>query len=154
MRKWIKVIIIFFMIITAMVLYSYNQKTKEKNEVRVSGDIGKIIQIQIIDKKNSMEKIHENYKDEKYQVVDIIIDGNYYCNVGIRTKGSAIYTYLKQNDSKRHSYKVKLDYSVKDQKYKGMTEVLLNTNVMDNTGYREYIAYKVFNDMGVATRDL
>lgn len=33
-----------------------------------------------------------------------------------------------------------------------MTEFQLNTNAMDDTGFREYIAYEVFNKMGVDTQ--
>lgn len=33
-----------------------------------------------------------------------------------------------------------------------MTEIYLNTNVMDDTGFREHIVYKVYNEMGIETQ--
>lgn len=118
MKKLKKIILLIFISILIAILYSHNERIKSRNEARISERKDEIIQVQIIDKYNNMDIIHENYRDENYEVVDMIIDGNYYHNVGIRTKGSAIYVYLKYHDSDRHSYKVKLDYVNKEQQYK------------------------------------
>lgn len=34
-----------------------------------------------------------------------------------------------------------------------MKELYLNTSVLDDTGFREYIVYKVYNEMGIETQD-
>ena len=124
MKKKVKIIILLFITLTFLVLYSYNLRIKDKNETRNLRENDEIVKVQIIDKYNNIEKIHENCKEEKYELVDIIIDGIYYYNVGIRTKGSSIYTYLKINNSDRHSYKIKLDYMNEKQKYKRKYRVL------------------------------
>lgn len=154
MRKVKRYIVVFVILLIVCVLYTYNHKQKTINQTRVGkdGDIGEIVEIKIIDKYNNMEKIYKNSQLEEFVLVDAIIDGQYYHSVGIRTKGSYIYSHLRKYKSTRYSYKLKLDYMDKEQQYKGMPELHLNTNVSDKTVFREYLVYKAYNKMGVQTQ--
>lgn len=116
MKKNKKIIILIFIVVLALiVLYSYREKT---NRIKMDDETIKIIEVNIIDKNNKIEQLHKDAEKEEYVIVDIMIDGNYYSDVGIRTKGSSIYTILERYGSDRYSYKVKLNYTNKEQNYK------------------------------------
>lgn len=117
MKRKGKIIILVFIILTISVLVSYKKKMNAINETR-SNENNHIVEVNIIDQNNNLSKIYQKPQKEKYVLVDMIIDHNYYYNVGIRTKGSSVYTYLKRNKLNNYSFKVKLDYLDKDQKYK------------------------------------
>lgn len=117
MKKTGKIIVLLTIIFIICLLGFYRKKINQDNEVRNNED-DELIEVNIIDKNNNLSKIYKKPQEEKYVLVDIIIDHNYYYNVGIRTKGSSIYTYLKMNNLNNYSFKVKLDYINKDQKYK------------------------------------
>lgn len=143
MKKIIRVIWIIIIIIIITILSIY-KKNILKNE-------NGIYKINIIDKYNNMQELYKEPSKEKYVLTDISINGIYYKNVGIRTKGSSIYSYLKNKKSNYHSYKIKLDYIEKKQNFKGMTEINLSTGNFDTTGIREYLVYYIYNEMEIET---
>lgn len=145
MKKLIKAIWIIIFIITIIILNSY-----KKNILK---DEKEIYEINIIDKYNKMQELYEEPSKEEYVLIEISINGIYYRNVGIRTKGSTIYSYLKKEKSNYHSYKIKLDYREEKQNFKGMTEINLNTGNFDTTGIREYLVYYIYNRMGIETQN-
>lgn len=98
-----------------MIIILIAYKNKGDSEII---DSSEIVQINIIDKYNNIETLHKNARKEEYVLVDLTIDGIYYRDVGIRTKGDTIYTYFKRSKSTRFSYKVELDYTYKNQNYK------------------------------------
>lgn len=117
MKRIGKIIVLLTIVFIICLLGFYRRKINQNNEVRNNED-DELIEVNIIDKNNNLSKIYKKPQEEKYVLVDIIIDHNYYYNVGIRTKGSSIYTYLKRKNLKNYSFKVKLDYINKEQKYK------------------------------------
>lgn len=149
MKKIIRKIIVFSIVFMVMIIYKQKHNIDINNQNREIQIPRETIQITIVDKYNNMKYLHEKARAEQYVLVDIIIDGNYYYNVGIRTKGSVIYQYLKKHQSDLFSYKVKLDYTNSEQRYLGMNEILINSQVMDEARIREYIVYEVYNKMGI-----
>ena len=143
MKKIIRVIWIIIIIIIITILSIY-KKNILKNE-------NEIYKVNIIDKYNNMQELYKEPSKEEYVLIDISINGIYYKNVGIRTKGSTIYSYLKNKKSNYHSYKIKLDYREQKQNFKGMAEINLNTGNFDTTGIREYLVYYIYNEMGIET---
>lgn len=152
MRKILRIIIVFTIILSIILMYNYKEKINEENATRKEIDNKKIIEVQIIDQYNKMYQLYENPEAEQYVEADIIIDGQYYNNVGIRTKGSIIYKTLDVLKLDNYSFKVKLDYKDKDQRYNGMSEIHLNTSFYDETGIREYLVYEIYNEMGIETQ--
>lgn len=143
--------IFFIIIILLLTIYKYNHNETEKKLIELSSD--KIAEINIIDQYNNMEKLYEDPEAEKYVLVDIFINGEYFKDVGIRTKGSTIYNVIrKSSNPKEHSFKIKLDYVDENQNYNGINEFYLNTGVPDKSRIREYIVYEAYNDMGIATQ--
>lgn len=112
-----KIIILLNIISIICVLGIYRNKVTKINETRNYKNDG-MVEVNIIDKYNNLQKIYKKPQEEKYVVVDMRIDNNYYYNVGIRTKGSSVYTYLNMNKLDNYSFKVKLNYINKNQKYK------------------------------------
>ena len=151
MRKRTRIIIAIVIFILFIIVFLQRNNLLQKYNKRVKSGSTDIISVCIIDEENNMQQLYKNPKLEQYVEVDIIIDGIYYNDVGIRTKGSTIYNYLKHNKG-NYSYKVKLDYNDVEQKYRGMTEIHLNAENFDQTGFREYLVYKIYNEMGVKTQ--
>ena len=154
MNIYIKKIIYFGLIITVISLLFYSNKINKKNENKKETiQAEQILKIEIIDQYNFMKQLYEEPYKEEYVAVDIVINGKYYKDIGIRTKGSSIYSYIKKTDNpKKHSFKIKLDYINKEQEYAGIKEFNLNTGVPDKTGIREYLVYDIYNKMGIETQ--
>lgn len=151
MNRMIKIIVILIIILAICVLWIYKKRINRESQLQKNTN-NEIIEVNIIDKKNNMQKICKEPQKEEYVIVDMTIDNLYYQNVGIRTKGSSIYGYLKANNLENYSFKVKLDYINPNQTYKGITEIYLNTRVYDSTSMREYLAYRIYNEMGIDTQ--
>lgn len=148
MKKTVKILIFFIILLILFFLVYYKENRKEEKV-----DPNKIIEISVIDKYDKIKEIHKNPEEEKYVLVDVIIDGIKYKDCGIRTKGSIIYESLKKYKIENYSYKIKLDYRNKNQKYKGMNELYINSSVYDATGIKEYLVYDIYNKMGIETQN-
>ena len=145
---------IYILIVIVIILAINIKKYIQKRNTEENSNTSKIIEIEIIDKENNMQNLYENPEKEEYVEVDIIIDGIYYKNVGIRTKGSSVYRYISSNNNGKnlYSFKAKLDYINKNQNYNGITELYLNRSVYDKTKIREFLAYDLYNDMGIKSQ--
>ena len=147
-----KIYYVFLVLLIILLLfYKSNHKEIEKQLIEISPDT--IAEVKIIDQYNNMEKLYEDPEAEKYVLVDIFINGEYFKDVGIRTKGSTIYDVIKKSSNpKKHSFKIKLDYVNKNQNYNGINEFHLNSGVPDISRIREFIVYEAYNDMGITTQ--
>ena len=96
-----------------------------------------------------MQKLYSRPDAEEFVLVDMIIGDRYYADVGIRTKGSSIYSWLDHYKSQKFSYKVKLDYINRNQEYNGLKELHLNSQPVDSSEIREYIVYELSYEMGI-----
>jgi spore coat protein CotH len=92
-----------------------------------------------------------NPLDEIYYKCDITINGKKICNVGIRAKGNTSLSQVASSDSDRFSFKVEFDKYVTGQTYNGLDKLNLNNIYADATYLKEYIAYDLFDFMGVNT---
>ncbi|MBR5590215.1 MAG: CotH kinase family protein, partial [Anaerotignum sp.] len=77
------------------------------------------------------------------------INGEVVGNVAIRTKGNTSLTSVANSDSDRYSFKIDFDYYDNNGNYYGLKKLCLNNNYADNSYMREYIGYKVMEDMGL-----
>lgn len=152
MKKLIRIIVLWIIILILFKLYNQKNDIVEYNTLPNNEDITEVLEINIIDKYNNMSKIYEDPKTELYYEVDMVINGIYYYNVGIRTKGTTIFYWLEDNDSNKLSFKVRLNYKNPEQNYMGMTELHLNAQAMDPTGMREYLIYDIYNEAGIDTQ--
>jgi spore coat protein CotH len=93
----------------------------------------------------------DNATQEEFRSCDITIGGKTYYNVGIRPKGNSSLARVASSTSDRFSFKIKFDEYIPGQTCCGLQALVLN-NVMDDATYmKEYLSYKLFRDMGIAT---
>jgi len=93
----------------------------------------------------------DNATQEEFRSCDITIGGTTYYSVGIRPKGNSSLARVASSTSDRFSFKIKFDEYIPGQTCYGLRALVLN-NVMDDATYmKEYLSYKLFRDMGIAT---
>lgn len=96
--------------------------------------------------------IIENATDEEYRSANITINGETFYNVGIRPKGnSSLRTVAQDKTTNRYSFKIKFDKYVTGQTYYGLDELVVNNMFSDATYMKEYIAYDIYEKMGIVT---
>lgn len=86
---------------------------------------------------------------KKYASCTLVIDGESYPNVAIRTKGSSSLTSVAAQDSPRYSFKIEFDHYKKDISYYGLDKLSLNNIISDNTYMMDYLCYNMMNELGV-----
>lgn len=101
-----------------------------------------------IDEANWKELL-ENPLTEEYYRADVTINGELMGNTAIRTKGNTSLTSVANSDSDRYSFKLDFDYYDDNGNYYGLKKLCLNNNYADNSNMREYICYKIMEDMGL-----
>jgi len=109
-----------------------------------------VMEIEIHIEEDELADILENPLDEEYKKCDITIDGETYANVAIRTKGNTSLSQVASSDSDRYSFKVEFDHYVSGQSLEGLDKLVLNNLFCDATYVKEYMAYDIFNYLGVA----
>ncbi|MDO4552603.1 MAG: CotH kinase family protein [Bacillota bacterium] len=88
---------------------------------------------------------------EEYQLCDLVINGESFSSVGIRTKGNTSLSQVAQSDSERYSFKLKADEYVGGQSFFGLDEFVINNVVQDSTYMKEFLSYEMMEYMGVPT---
>lgn len=91
----------------------------------------------------------ENPLEEEYHKANITINGETVGNVAIRTKGNNSLTSVANSDSDRYSFKLDFDYYDNNGNYYGLKKLCLNNNYSDNSSMREYISYKIMDELGL-----
>ena len=91
----------------------------------------------------------EHAHEKKYHVCSVVINGERFDNVGIRTKGASSLDDVTNMKSDRYSFTLKLNKYRKGQKYHGMTKLLLNNNIWDATQMKDAIVYDMCRFIGL-----
>lgn len=89
--------------------------------------------------------------NEEYTACHLVIDGESYKNVAIRAKGNTSLTSVAAYGNNRYSFKVEFDHYQKGKTYHGLDKLSLNNIIQDNTYMKDYLAYTLMNQMGVAS---
>lgn len=63
----------------------------------------------------------------------------------------SLYQVAASDNTKRYSFKIKLDEYVDNQNVYGLSKFVLNNNIGDATSMKEYMSYDLFNKMNVST---
>lgn len=100
---------------------------------------------------NDWDSFLETATNEEYTAVNVTIDTETIKNVGLRAKGNTSLSTVKQLDSDRYSLKLEFDSYQDNNKYYGLDKLCLNNLIQDNTMMKDYIAYKLMNEFGVAS---
>jgi len=109
-------------------------------------DTSKVHTIDII--MDNWDEFTANCKSEEYYACTVIIDDEAYKNVAIRGKGN---TSLSQVNNDRYSYKIEFDHYDGTNTYRGLDKLCLNNIIQDTTYMKDYLTYRMMNEMGVAS---
>ena len=96
------------------------------------------------------EAFLETARSEEYSVCSVVIDGEAFRNVGIRGKGNTSLSSVASMDSDRYSFKIEFDQYDSTKTYYGLDKLSLNNLIQDNTMMKDYLAYQMMNEFGVA----
>ncbi len=88
---------------------------------------------------------------EQYASCSIVIDGESYKNVAIRSKGNTSLSSVAAYGNNRYSFKVEFDHYQSGSTYHGLDKLSLNNLIQDNTYMKDYFAYTMMARMGVAS---
>lgn len=88
----------------------------------------------------------ENASTKEYVACDVVIDGEAFKNVGLRTKGNSTLSSILSSDSDRYSFKIEFDHYNKNETYYGLDKLALNNIAQDNTYLKDYISYTMMDE--------
>lgn len=108
-------------------------------------------EIDIIVDDDEWNTMLDNASDKEYMTCDLYIDGERFTNIGIRTKGNSSLQQVQSSDSDRYSFKIEFDHYDSTTTYYGLDKFCLNNIVQDNTYMKDYLAYDLMNQFGVAS---
>lgn len=109
-----------------------------------------IISIDIITEESQWDDMIANASAKTYIMVNAVVNGVTYENVGIRTKGNASLTQVAQSESpERYSLHLKFDEYISGQTCLGLDELILNNMITDTTYMKEYMSQDLMRYIGV-----
>lgn len=86
---------------------------------------------------------------EEYYTANVVIDGESYKNVGIRTKGNTSLSTVATMGSERYSFKIEFDHYDSTKSYHGLDKLSLNNLIQDSAMMKDYLTYTMMNEFGV-----
>ncbi len=98
---------------------------------------------------NDWEDMIDNAASEEYYAANVVIDGESYRNVGIRTKGNTSLSTVATLGSERYSFKIEFDHYDSTKSYHGLDKLSLNNLIQDSTMMKDYLTYTMMNEFGV-----
>jgi hypothetical protein len=152
----VAVAVVFALIVSFAFIGIGNIKVKNgttQNEVEYASKIfgTDIISIEIIANGSDWQEMLDNARSEQYIMVDVIVNGTKFENVGIRTKGNSSLSQVASSDSDRYSFRLQFDEYIKGQTCFGLESFVVNNMISDNTYMKEYIAFDLMREAGVDT---
>ena len=112
-------------------------------------DISKVHTINIV--MDNWDEFTANCTSEEYYNCTVVIDNEAYKNVAIRGKGNTSLTQVASYGNNRYSFKIEFDHYDSTKNYYGLDKLCLNNIIQDNTYMKDYLTYRMMNDMGVAS---
>lgn len=109
--------------------------------------------VNIIITDEEWKKIDEaNSESKEYAECDVEIDGELFKNVALKAKGHSSLSFARgRKDRTSGRVGLRINFSKNDENttYHGLDKLSLNNFAADVTCMKDYIAYKMMNDMGV-----
>lgn len=97
------------------------------------------------------DELIANAVSEEYYAATVVIDGEAYKNIGIRTKGNTSLSTVASLGSERYSFKIEFDHYDKTKSYHGLDKLSLNNLIQDSTMMKDYLTYTMMNSFGAAS---
>lgn len=112
-------------------------------------DAGRVHTMDII--MDGWEDFLSGCEDKEYTACTLVIDGEACRNVAIRAKGNSSLSTVSSYGNNRYSFKVEFDHYDSAKSYYGLDKLALNNISMDNTYMKDYLAYQLMGQFGVAS---
>ncbi|MGI6141939.1 MAG: CotH kinase family protein [Caldicoprobacterales bacterium] len=110
----------------------------------------KVMQVNIQVDEADWNHMMANATAEEFITATVVVNGDVYPSVRIRPKGNSSLRSVAGSDSNRYSFKINFNDIVENQTMAGLTQLNLNNCFSDPSYMREYLAYQIFEEMGVA----
>ncbi|WP_028516735.1 carbohydrate-binding domain-containing protein [Ruminococcus flavefaciens] len=91
------------------------------------------------------DNLLKNASKEEWTPCDVVIDGETYKNVAIRTKGNSSLMMAKNG---KYSFRIKMDKYNKELNYHGLTEFCMNNMLSDASCMRDILCYNAMYEIG------
>ncbi|ABX41090.1 CotH kinase family protein [Lachnoclostridium phytofermentans] len=147
------VIICFCLFICGFVVYAANAfdtTNIPEYQKRLFGD--EIITLDIQVDGSDWQSLLDNAQAKEWISADLIINGEKFSGVGVRTKGnSSLSSAITSDGGGRYSLQFKLNKYIKGQTYYGLDTFCINNMMGDATYMKDYLSYEIMNYIGVAT---
>jgi spore coat protein CotH len=141
-------LILFSLLICGLIVYhahaSERPAQKVEYESRLFGD--EVIALEILTDESNWQYLLNNAEAKPWISVDLIVNGERFSNVGIRTKGNST---LSGRGGDRYSLQIKFNKYVKGQTYYGLDAFCVNNMSGDSTYMKDYLAYDIMSFIGV-----
>lgn len=111
----------------------------------------KVSKVDIQLEESDLQLILDNPTEKEVVPATVVVNGTEVQDVGFRVKGNMTLHSVAQSDSDRYSFKIDFDYYNDGQNLYGLQKLALNNNYSDSTFSREYLSYKLMDEMGIAT---
>ena len=89
--------------------------------------------------------------EERYERVDVTIDGERLSGVGLRAKGNNSLGHVARRGLERYSLKIEFDHFEDSLSYHGLDKLSLDAAFQDNSYLKNYLALDMMRFMGVPT---
>ncbi len=111
-------------------------------------DKSNIIEIELTMSEDDLNDMMENALKEEYHKCDVVINGEKFPDVGVRTKGNTSLSHVYSSGSDRFSLRLSFDKYINDQTCFGLDDLAINNLVSDATFIKEYMTYDMFEYVG------
>ena len=110
-----------------------------------------IITLEIQVDQDEWQGLLDNALAKEWICGDLIINGERFSMVGIRTKGNSSLSQVANSASNRYSLQFKFNHYIKGQTYYGLDTFCVNNVLGDATYMKDYISYEIMKHIGVVT---
>ena len=115
---------------------------------RMFGD--EVVTLDIQTSAADWQRFLDNAQSKEWVAVDLVINGERFSTVGMRTKGNASLWHDRgENNNDRYSLQFKMNKFVKGQTYYGLDTFCVNNMIGDATYMKDYLAYDLMDFIGV-----
>jgi len=90
---------------------------------------------------NEWNNLIDNASKEEYHNADVVINGEVYEDIAVRTKGFSSLSMVESTGSDRFSFRLNMDKNNKQQSFHGLTDISLNNFYSDPSHMRDIICY-------------
>ncbi len=101
--------------------------------------------------KNAWQDLKENALQKTYHDCTLVVDGEAFQLVGVRTKGNSTLLQSVIREWDRHSLVFNFGKFNKSQRYYGLDKISLYNNACDASYLKDMICYNLMRQMGVST---